>query len=233
MTAPSSGAGATATRAPTPTGDPRLAVLFGAAAGRALRFAELLAGPGVTRGLVGPREVDRLWDRHLFNCAPVAGLIPRDSTLADLGSGAGLPGIVVALLRPDVSVTLIESQQRRAGFLRECVVELGLDNVAVWRGRAQEVDPARRWPAVTARAVAPLRELLPLARPLLGARGSLYAIKGSRAREEIAAARQQIVECGIDSVHVHELGAPLLKPATTVVVLRVGAVAAPQRDPQR
>lgn len=131
--------------------------MFGPARPAAEHYVRLLAGPGLVRGLIGPREVPRLWSRHILNCAAIADLVPRPATLVDLGSGAGLPGIVLALLLPDVEVTLLERMERRAAFLGECVSELGLANARVCQATAEELTgssartsspPARwrRWP---------------------------------------------------------------------------------------
>ena len=149
----------------------------------------MLAGPGVTRGLLGPQEVPRLWSRHVLNCAAVADLVPAQATLIDLGSGAGLPGIVLALLLPDVQVTLLERMERRTIFLDECIRELGLRNARVCRATAEELAGKLEADVVTARAVAPLDRLArPGGRP--GPRGGLVlAVKGAAADEEVARAR--------------------------------------------
>ena len=132
--------------------------MFGPALDGARAFARMLATRGVERGLIGPHEVPRLWDRHLLNCAVVADLIgSRYRTLVDIGSGAGLPGLVLAMMRPELSVTLLEPMERRCRFLSECVAELGLANASVLRGRAE--DTALRADVATARAVAPLDRL--------------------------------------------------------------------------
>jgi 16S rRNA (guanine527-N7)-methyltransferase len=149
------------------------------------RYAALLTSEGVLRGLIGPREVPRLWDRHLVNCALVAPLIPADASVADLGSGAGLPGLVVAIARPDVRVTLIEPMARRTAFLEEAVEVLGLEGVAVVRGRAEDWSGVERFDVVTARALAPLPKLLRWALPLVAPGGAVLAMKGSSAAEEI------------------------------------------------
>jgi len=130
--------------------------VFGDVAAKAERYAELLAGPGVERGLLGPNEVPRLWERHLLNSAAVATLIPGPCSVVDLGSGAGLPGIVLALLLPGADVTLLEPALRRTIFLEECVAELGLGNARVWRARAEQAAGELTADVVTARAVAPL-----------------------------------------------------------------------------
>jgi 16S rRNA (guanine527-N7)-methyltransferase len=152
------------------------------------RYVKLLATAGVERGLIGPREAPRLWDRHLLNSIAVASAIRPDATVADLGSGAGLPGLVLAIGRPDLSVTLVEPLLRRTTFLEEAVADLGLTNVEVVRGRAEELHGTRRFAVVTARALAPLDRLLGWAMPLLARDGELLAMKGSSAVDEISAA---------------------------------------------
>src|SRR4051812_8915025 len=152
------------------------------------RYVELLATAGVERGLIGPREAPRLWDRHILNCLAVATAVPAGATIADLGSGAGLPGLVLAIGRPDLSATLVDPLQRRVTFLEEVVEELGLEQVRVVRGRAEELHGRERFDVVTARALAPLDRLLGWAMPLVAAAGSLLAMKGSSAADEIAAA---------------------------------------------
>ena len=173
--------------------------MFGSALGVAQRYAELLAGPGVERGLIGPRETARLWDRHLINCAAVAELVPPTSSLIDLGSGAGLPGVVLAMLLPDSEVVLLEPLARRAAFLEECVRTLGLGNAAVHRGRAEEVAGQLEADVVTARAVAPMGRLAPLALGLVRPGGLVLAIKGAAAAEEpVEAAAEKESDGGAD-----------------------------------
>jgi 16S rRNA (guanine527-N7)-methyltransferase len=152
------------------------------------RYVELLATAGVERGLIGPREAPRLWDRHLLNCLAVATVVPTEATVADLGSGAGLPGLVLAIGRPDLSVSLVEPLQRRVTFLEEVVDALGLEQVRVVRGRAEELHGRHEFDVVTARALAPLDRLLGWAMPLVAPSGVLLAMKGSSAAEEIEAA---------------------------------------------
>jgi 16S rRNA (guanine527-N7)-methyltransferase len=165
----------------------------------------MLADAGVVRGLIGPREVPRLWERHLLNSVQVAGAFPRDSRLCDLGSGAGLPGIVLALARPDLQVTLLEPLLRRTTFLAEIVPELGLaDRVVVRRGRAEECVGAG-FDAVTARAVAPLERLARWALPMCRPGGTLLAMKGANAEEELAAARPTLQRLGAREARVREL----------------------------
>ncbi len=176
-------------RPPAPPEPPPAARrLFGDRLPLAQRYAELLATDGLTRGLLGPREVARLWPRHLLNCAAAAELVAPDTPVLDLGSGAGLPGIVWAIARPDLTVTLVEPAARRTGFLEECVDELALDGVRVVRARAEELAGALAAPVVTARAVAPLDRLLGWALPLVALPGELLALKGAGAAAELAAA---------------------------------------------
>jgi 16S rRNA (guanine527-N7)-methyltransferase len=149
------------------------------------RYAEMLATVGVERGLIGPREAPRLWQRHLINCALLAPELPAGGDVADVGSGAGLPGLVLALARPDASMTLAEPLQRRATFLAEAVDELGLDNVEVRCERAEALHGDRAFDVVTARAVAPLERLLGWCMPLVAPNGRLLAFKGSSAEREV------------------------------------------------
>ena len=167
------------------------------------RFAHWLAGAGVERGFLGPREVDRIWDRHIANCAVVEELIPINSKVFDIGSGAGLPGLVLAIVRPDITIGLIEPLMRRSEFLKEVVADLGItEQVTVMRGRAEELK-GHTAPVVTARAVAPLGKLLTWSLPLTTKGGVILAMKGSSAATEIADAKEilngrkaQIVLCG-------------------------------------
>ena len=149
------------------------------------RYADMLATEGVRRGLIGPREAPRIWDRHLVNCALLAPLVGEGRRVADLGSGAGLPGIVLAVVRPDLQVSLVEPMERRVTFLTEVVGELGLDRVEVVRDRAGQWRPDVAIDVVTARALAPLTKLVGWAMPILGAQGELLAMKGSSAEQEI------------------------------------------------
>jgi 16S rRNA (guanine527-N7)-methyltransferase len=156
------------------------------------RYVELLATDGVERGLVGPREAPRLWDRHILNCLAVATAIPAEATVVDLGSGAGLPGLVLAIGRPDLTVTLVEPLQRRITFLDEVVDALGLERVRTVRGRAEELHGREQFDIVTARALAPLSRLVGWAMPLVAPAGALLAMKGRSAPDEIEAASQEL-----------------------------------------
>ena len=197
--------------------------VFGEAIAQACRYAELLATDGVTRGLIGPRETDRLWERHLLNCAVVAELLPERGELVDIGSGAGLPGIVLAMLRPSLQVILLEPLLRRSVFLEECVAELGLSNAVVVRARAEEKAAAHiNADIATARAVAPLDRLTDWAARLLRPGGQLLAIKGQTAAEEIAAAGPVLSRLGVQSTEVLQAGNGRVIPATTVVRVVMG-----------
>jgi 16S rRNA (guanine527-N7)-methyltransferase len=207
----------------TPPGPPEAVDVFGDALARARRYAELLATDGVARGLIGPRETERLWDRHLLNCAVVAELLPERGTLVDVGSGAGLPGVVLAMLRPSLQVILLEPLLRRSVFLEECVTELGLSNARVVRARAEEKAAAHiKADIATARAVAPLDRLVGWAAPLLRPGGELLAIKGQSAEEEIAAAQAVLSRLGVRSAEVLQAGQGRVISATTVVRVVMG-----------
>jgi 16S rRNA (guanine527-N7)-methyltransferase len=197
---------------------PEAVAVFGDAIELAQRYAELLATDGVTRGLIGPRETSRLWDRHLLNCAVVAEWLPESGELVDIGSGAGLPGIVLAMLRPGLHVLLLEPLLRRSVFLEECVSALGLQNATVVRSRAEDKAVAGiRADVVTARAVAPLDRLVGWAAALLRPGGELLAIKGQAAEAELAAARPVLSRLDVRSAEVLQAGHGRVISATTVV----------------
>lgn len=183
----------------------------------ATRYTELLGTEGVLRGLIGPREAPKLWDRHVLNSAVLAEVIPHGATVCDIGTGAGLPGLVVAIARPDLRVMLVEPLLRRTTFLDEVVSELGLDHVTVVRGRAEDLHGAETFDVVTSRAVAPLGRLLGWSMPLVAPTGALVAMKGQSIREEITAASKILhtFRCGVPEVL--EVGKGVVEPATTVV----------------
>jgi len=202
---------------PVPVG---AAAVFGSALPAAVAFAGILATRGVRQGLIGPREVPILWDRHLLNCAVVAELVgPQCRTLIDIGSGAGLPGLVLAMVLPDIAVTLLEPMERRCRFLTGCVTELDLANVTVLRGRAEEaaVRSVVRADVATARAVAPLPRLAELAAGLVRPGGMVLAIKGRTAMEELTDAGPVLRRIGARSAEVVHAGQGKVDPATTVV----------------
>ncbi len=190
-------------------------------------YAALLAGPGVERGLLGPRETPRLWDRHLLNCAGLSSLVEDGQVVADLGSGAGLPGLVLALMRPDVQVVLVEPLQRRATFLTEAVSLLELRNTVVRRNRAEELHGKVLVDVVTARAVAPLDRLATWALPLLHPGGRLLALKGEQAATELAAAGSVLHRFGGTAGEVVEVGSVDLGTSARVVVVTRTASATP------
>lgn len=181
------------------------------------RYAAWLADAGVARGLIGPREAPRLWERHLLNCAVLVDVLPEDGTVADIGSGAGLPGIVVAIARPALTVTLVEPLLRRTTFLTEVVDDLGLTNVEVVRGRADALHGRQVFDAVTSRAVAPLGRLLEWSMPLVAPHGALVAMKGSSITDEIDAASDVLRRLRCAQPAVSELGVGVVEHPTTAV----------------
>lgn len=188
-----------------------------------VRYAGWLAGPGTVRGLLGPREVPRLWDRHLLNSVAVEELLPQAARVVDIGTGAGLPGLAVACVRPDLSVDLVESLLRRTDFLTEVVADLGLEHrVRVIRGRAEDsavLDTVGSAQFVTARAVAPLDRLVRWSFPLLRPGGSLLALKGTSAEDELAEHQRFLTRQRAEVRGVIECGAELVDPPTRVVHL--------------
>ena len=181
-------------------------------------FEALLKREGDKRGLLGPRELEILWDRHILNCLTLVELIPQNSTVADIGSGAGLPGLVLALTRSDLQITLIEPTLRRVEFLQEAIAELNLGNVEVIQGRAEDLVSKRKFSIVTARAVAPMKKLVNLSLPLLKPGGYLLALKGEKAAIELTEALEQISKWNATSLGVVKLGLEIDTQATAVVV---------------
>jgi 16S rRNA (guanine527-N7)-methyltransferase len=180
-------------------------------------FAQLLANEGIVRGLIGPREVPRLWERHLLNCAVVTDAVAHGSTVCDIGSGAGLPGLVMAIRRPDLEITLVEPLLRRTTFLEEAVAALELPHVEVVRARAEELHGTRTFDVVTSRAVAPLDRLSRWSLPLVRTGGEFLAMKGSSPEDELASAAKVIgKEHGLVQ-GLLELGAAVVDPPVRVV----------------
>jgi 16S rRNA (guanine527-N7)-methyltransferase len=219
-------------RTDLPPSPPEAQAMFGDQLALARQFAGALASGATIRGLIGPREIPRLWDRHLLNCAIVTDLVPVGARIVDVGSGAGLPGIAMAIRRRDLHVDLVEPLQRRVTFLDEVVQDLQLsDRVRVVRGRAEdaavkaEIGNAE-W--VTARAVAPLDRLVRWCLPLLGARGRLLALKGATAATELAEHQAVIYRLGGRDLEVVGCGAGVLAEPTAVVVVRRGAAGPPR-----
>ncbi|HET6563061.1 MAG TPA: 16S rRNA (guanine(527)-N(7))-methyltransferase RsmG [Marmoricola sp.] len=199
--------------------------MFASALPTAEQYAELLATAGAERGLIGPREVPRLWDRHLLNCAVLTDLVPEGATVCDVGSGAGLPGLVMAIRRPELRVTLVEPLLRRTTFLEEAVGVLALSNVEVVRARADALHGSREFDVVTSRAVAALDKLVRWSLPLVRRGGLLLAMKGASAVEELAGAAAVLQKLGGVEPEVVHIGSDQLSVPTTVV--RVEAAGAP------
>lgn len=192
---------------PTPAG---AGEVFGERLALAEQYARFLSTAGLERGLMGPRERPRLWDRHVLNSAAAAGPLAEDESVVDIGSGAGLPGIPLALARPDLQVTLVEPLLRRVNFLEEVISDLGID-VRVVRGRAEEkavIEAAGGADVVTSRAVAPLAKLAGWSAPLLRSGGRMVALKGSSAEEEVERDRVALRKLGFDEVRVEVVSAP-------------------------
>lgn len=222
--------------AAAPEPPPAAERVFGDRLPMAREYADLLAGPGVERGLIGPREVDRLWERHLLNSAAVGELIEPGSRVVDIGSGAGLPGLPLAIARPDLSVTMVEPMLRRSDFLTEAIEALGLQ-AAVLRARAEEPTARQQCggaDVVTSRAVADLLKLTRWCLPLLRPGGRMLALKGDRAEAEVAEHRASMTRLGAVDAEVVRCGRDYLDPPTTVVsVVRTERSSAERRRPPR
>ncbi len=195
--------------------------VFGERLDLAERYVAHLATSGIERGLLGPREVPRLWNRHVLNCAVVANLIAPDAAVADVGSGAGLPGLTLALARPDLRLTLIEPLERRVVWLNEVVDDLGLDNVTIVRTRAELAADEVTADVVTSRAVSALDKLARLSIPLLHGSGEMLAIKGRSAADEVEKAKKVIRKLGGRETEILTVGDELLEEPTTVVRILV------------
>jgi 16S rRNA (guanine527-N7)-methyltransferase len=226
MTADVPGSGLLTSPVELPAGLAAVAArIFGDRLELAQRYASILAGAGVERGLLGPREAPRLWDRHLLNCAVVGDVLDPGERVLDVGSGAGLPGIVLAVARPDLDVTLLEPLARRSTFLTEVVEALELSQVSVVRGRAE--DFSRQFPVVTARAVAPLDRLARWCLPLVEPTGRLIALKGASADTELAEHRAAIQKLGGRDMTVSSCGDGVLEQPTTLVTVVRGKPGGP------
>ncbi|RDI18845.1 16S rRNA (guanine(527)-N(7))-methyltransferase RsmG [Lentzea flaviverrucosa] len=197
-------------------------LVFGEHVERAAEFVRLLEEYGVERGLIGPREVEKIWDRHVLNSAVIEELFQPNERVVDVGSGAGLPGVPLAIARPDLRITLLEPMARRIAWLEEVKERLQLDNVTVLRGRAEE-GPIRKQllnsDAATARAVAPLEKLTKWCLPLLRGGGRMVALKGERAQEELERDGEAVLKAGGANAHVVVVGADVLEVPTTVLIV--------------
>ncbi|MFW0170658.1 16S rRNA (guanine(527)-N(7))-methyltransferase RsmG [Rothia sp. P4278] len=191
--------------------------IFGDRLPLAERYVEHLATSGIERGLIGPREVPRLWERHVLNCAAIEELIEKDAKVVDVGSGAGLPGLCLAIARPDLQITLIEPLERRVIWLTEVVEDLGLDNVGILRSRAEQAVGQVEADYVTARAVSALVGLLDITLPILRGTGQLLALKGKSAADEITKASKKLTRYGARETEILIAGQDLLEEPTTVV----------------
>lgn len=192
------------------------AFLFGDRIDLARSFTNELGRRGEELGLIGPLELPRLWTRHILNSAVLAPLLEERGRVADVGSGAGLPGLVLAIARPDVQLTLIEPMERRVDWLTSEAARLGLDNVAVLRARAEDIADSVVVDQVTARAVSALSKLIPLTVPLVRSGGQLILMKGARVEDEMEKARKVILRNRLTDVEVLELGVGVVEETTRV-----------------
>ncbi|MEO7752969.1 MAG: 16S rRNA (guanine(527)-N(7))-methyltransferase RsmG [Terracoccus sp.] len=208
---------------PTPAS---ASVLFGRQTALAEQFVAILADTGISHGLIGPRETPRLWDRHVLNCGAVGAAIPGTAAgqrVIDVGSGAGLPGIALAIARPDLELHLVEPLARRTGWLSGTVAQLGLENVTVHTARAEDLWDRLDADWVTARAVSRIVQLAEWTLPLLRPHGQLIAIKGSRAETELAETRTALTRLGAVEAVVEQLGVGIIDEPTTIIRLTIGA----------
>lgn len=180
--------------------------MFGSSFDALCSFADMLIAEGELRGLIGTKELPRLWSRHIVNSAALAQFLPQHPhTLADIGTGAGFPGVVLALMRPDVQVTLIESMERRCEWLEEVQQAIGIKNVTIIRDRCENIPRSKRFDVVTSRAVARLSKLVPLSAHLVRPGGQFLALKGERAQQEVYDARKVLNKAGLTTTTVHDV----------------------------
>ena len=204
---------------PSPQATPNaelMRTVFGDRVELAQAYHDSLATVAAERGFIGPKEVDRLWERHILNCAVAAEAFDEGASVADVGSGAGLPGIPLAIARPDLQLTLIEPLLKRSTYLKEVTAQLGLDNVTVVRGRAEE-QKRGQFDAVTARAVAPLGKLAGWSLPLVRHGGAMVAMKGASVSEELERDEAQIRKAGGVDAEIFQVGEGLLAQPTTLI----------------
>jgi len=198
-------------------------VIYGGQVDIAERFVEHLVTTGIEWGLLGPREIPKMWDRHVLNCAVVQELLPKGALVADVGSGAGLPGIALAIVRPDVQFILIEPLERRVEWLNMVIEDLGLENIDVIRARSEQVFETVDVDIVTARAVSAMKSLIPITVPLLHGQGELLAIKGRSAPDELKKAEKVLRKFKTKTSEVLTVGDELLEVPTTVARLTYGS----------
>lgn len=232
-TAPVASSEGAPTVLPAPSAPPAAGVVFGPRLALAERFAAILADTGVSHGLIGPREVPILWDRHILNCAVAHEAFPEGVSVVDVGSGAGLPGLALAIARPDLHLHLVEPMLRRTAWLSTTIAELGLENCTVHRGRAEEFDGRLTAPYATARAVARIDKLARWTFPLLADGGTLVALKGESAPAELAAEDTVLRRLGMVEARVVTYGAGLLPVATTTLQVTLGVRPTPRRGSAR
>ena len=196
-----------------------LATYFPESQERAFRYGQILETWGIERGLIGPREKERIWDRHIANCLPITTLIPKGALIVDIGSGAGLPGIVLALARPDLKVTLLEPLERRTNFLKEVVAELAL-SIEIHRGKAE--GEKGNFDIVTGRAVAPLPKFFQIAWHLVKPGGAILAMKGASASQEIEALKSEKAPANLQKIELHEVTLGELELSRIVELRKAG-----------
>lgn len=211
--------------------EPDVRAAFGDAYPRLAAFSAMLAEEGVTRGLIGPREVPRIWERHILNSSAVAPFLPSEGVVIDVGSGAGFPGIVLACMRPDLRIVLLEPMERRVIWLREIAAALDLTSAEVVRGRAEDVHGMLSATVATARAVAPMDRLARWLLPLLQPGGVMLAMKGDRASDEVAAARTVIAHLGGGLPQI--LRAPTVTGADATTIVRIEKIREPSAPARR
>lgn len=201
---------------------PAAAAVFGENLAKAKAYHQSLATDGTLRGFIGPKEIDRLWERHILNCAVVGEVIAPSATVVDVGSGAGLPGIPLALARPDLQITLIEPLLKRFDYLNEVRQELDLPNVSVIRGRAEEKavrNQLSKVDVVTSRAVAPLGKLTRWSLPLVKIGGTMIALKGASVRDELTRDYEQVKRAGAGRINIQTMGQSQLKEGTRTILI--------------
>lgn len=199
---------------------PEVKEFFGLAFSSVEHYANMLIEEGELRGLIGPLEKSRIWSRHIVNCAAIAEFLPKSGSVADIGSGAGLPGIVIALMRPDLQVHLIETMQKRCVWLQDCVDELDIDNVVIHNCRAEQLHKKLSFDCVTARAVASTDKMARWASPLIKSGGKLVLLKGDRASSELEDAKYVLKKMKLENPRIHKVKSVMYGEETTVVQMQ-------------